>query len=165
MPLMWMSDLVAKRRQQNIDNIIILNDGTNDISIYIGNNNNFYSFYRRYPTGYDSLPCFINFIDINNDQQLDILVANNGTGSIGIFLGNKNGLFSEQIIYSMGIKSYPYAIGIGDFNHNNKTDFVVTKYGINEIEIFLDFNNDLLTDIAVAMTGTNNIKILSKSCS
>ncbi|CAF0766162.1 unnamed protein product [Adineta steineri] len=133
--------------------IIILNDGTHDISIYIGNNNNFYSFYRRYSTGYDSLPCFINFIDINNDQQLDILVANNGTGSIGIFLGNKNGLFSEQIIYSMGIQSYPYAIGVGDFNHNNKTDFVVTKYGINEIEIFLDFNNETFVNRIKLSTG------------
>jgi hypothetical protein len=120
------------------------------------------------------------------DTYLDIVVANFGTDNIGIFLGNGNGTFASQIIYSNGLGSHPSSVATGDFNNDTLLDIVVANYGTNSISVFLgdgngrfgsqiitslgsshplaiavaDFNKDNQLDIVVANYGTLNFAIL-----
>jgi hypothetical protein len=124
--------------------------------------------------------------DVNNDHQMDIVVANSGTNTIGIFLSKGNGTFADQQIYFTGPESRPYWIALSDFNDDHCLDVAAANYGTNSIGILLgngngtfadqklfslgssrplfvtvgDFDNDNRMDIVVANNGTDSISIL-----
>ena len=52
-------------------------------------------------------------------------------------MGYGNGTFAEQMIYSTGNGSYPYAVASGDFNNDNRLDLVIANEGTDSIGIFL----------------------------
>jgi hypothetical protein len=165
--------------------IAVANSGTNTIGIFLSNGDGTFVDQQTYSTGSASRPYSIVVSDFNNDNYLDIAVANYGTNNIGIFLGNGNGTFTNQRVFSTG-SSRPLFVTIGDVNKDNRIDFVVANYGTNSIGILLgygngsfqdqttystdydsipyslavgDFNNDNHLDIAVANYGTNNVGI------
>ncbi|CAF1190976.1 unnamed protein product [Adineta steineri] len=135
--------------------------------------------------GYNSRPHSIAIADFNQDNKLDIVVANSDKDNIGIFIQNSNGTFQNQITYSTNLKSSPHAVIVNDFNQDNFFDIVVANYGNNNIGIFLgeknltfqnmttfstgnshpfylncgDFNNDNNLDIVSINYGTNSISI------
>lgn len=69
--------------------------------------------------------------NINGDDFADIVVANNGSDNISVFLGNGNGAFQPAINYATG--SAPLAIAIGDFNADGYPD--VALAGSDGIDI------------------------------
>lgn len=135
---------------------------------------------------YDSCPYQFTVGDVNQDDHLDIIVANSGTDTIGIFLGYGDATFAGQTLYSTGFGSHPNSVAVGDFNNNTLSDIVVANYGINSIGVLLgygngsfttpiltsigssrpislatgDFNNDNILDIAVVNYGVFNVAIL-----
>ncbi|CAF4085520.1 unnamed protein product [Adineta steineri] len=165
--------------------IAIANSGTNNVGILLGNENDTFITQNIFPTGYGSHPYSIATHDFNGDNFLDIVVANHGTHSVGVHLGNGNGSFTHSTIYSIG-NSIPIAVVIGDMNNDNHTDLVVTNNGTNDIAVFIgysngsfrsptmystgslssvsvaitDFNNDVIPDIVVIHNETNAIGIL-----
>ncbi|CAF2520379.1 unnamed protein product [Rotaria sp. Silwood2] len=165
--------------------IVVANSGTNTIGIFLLQDNETFTNQQIYPTGFDSRPYSLVVNDFNNDNYLDIAVANYGTNNIGIFLGNQNGTFANQKVFSLN-SSRPFFITIGDLNNDNQTDIVVANYDTNNVGILLgngdgsfqdqttyptgydshpcalvvgDFNKDNQLDIAVANYGTDNIGI------
>jgi len=122
----------------------------------------------------------------NDDNQLDIIVANQYSGNMGVFFGYSDGTFSSMIMISLMQNSNPTSVTVGDFNKDNRLDFAVTDPNFNMIRIFLQsgseyfggqttfytgndsqpssvavgyFNNDNLLDIAVTNYATHNIGI------
>jgi hypothetical protein len=167
--------------------IVVTNWGTNDIAVLLGNGNGSFRLSMTYWTGYDSVPYFVIIADFNRDSFLDIAVANAGTSNVGVFLGYGNGTFASLKTYSTGPGSNPYAIAVGDFNHDTQLDLAVANTGTNEIAVMFgygngsfksrlsvsfnpssspqnlvvgDFNNDKKLDIAIANTNMDNIGIL-----
>lgn len=163
--------------------IVAANYGTDSISVFYGHGDGNLSSPLTYSTGYDSSPFSAISGDFNNDNRLDLAIANYGTNSIGILLANDNETFSEQSIFSTGTNSRPKSIIVGYFNNNILLDIAVANYGTNTVGIFLgmsngnfaiqvtylidggspycigvgDFNRDRRLDIAVANQGDNNI--------
>jgi hypothetical protein len=135
---------------------------------------------------YSSQPRLVAVGHINNDNQMDIIVANSSTNTIGIFLSDSNGTFANQTAYLIGPDSNPHSIIINDFNNDSYLDIVVANYGNNNIGIFIghdnghfdtqklfstgsshplfitmgDFNNHDRLDIVVATYGTDNVCVL-----
>ena len=167
--------------------IVVTNNGTNNIGIFFGYGNGSFRSQMTYSTGYDSLPNCVVVADLNNDYILDIIVANYGTDNIGIFLGYSNGSFTAQTTYSTSSGSKPYSVAVNDFNNDGYFDIVVANSGNHNISIFLsngngtftsqttypiypgsnphsiiigDFNRDYQLDIAVSNHDTNNISVL-----
>ena len=164
---------------------VVANSGTNNIEVFISQQNGSFANQETYSTGFESNPRSLAIDDFNNDSYADIVFANYNTNSIGIFLGYGNGTFHNQTVISLG-SSHPLFVTTGDFNKDNRIDIAVVNDGTNTISILLsygngsfhhqitystgydslpsslvvgDFNNDSHLDIAVANSGTDNIGI------
>jgi hypothetical protein len=167
--------------------VVVTNTDENTISIYLGHSNYVFVSKTMLTTANSFRPRSIVIGDFNNDDQMDISIANSGADNIGIFLGYGNLSFANQTIYSTGLHSSPYSIAVGDFNNDTQLDIVVANYGSDNVGIFLgygngsfknqttystssgaspcsvaadDFNNDTILDIVVAYQDSNNLGVL-----
>ncbi|CAF3221632.1 unnamed protein product [Rotaria sp. Silwood2] len=166
--------------------IVVANYGSNDISLLLGHSNTVFINEMTLITGNGCRPRSFAVGDFNNDDRMDIAIANSGTHNIGILLGYGNISFTNQVTYSTGPSSSPYSIAVCDFNNDSRLDIVVANYGSDNVGIFLgygngsftnqttyssgsnsdpysvavdDFNNDTIPDIVVANHGTNNLGV------
>ncbi|CAF5000460.1 unnamed protein product [Rotaria sp. Silwood1] len=124
--------------------------------------------------------------DLNNDTNLDIVLANYGTNNIGVLVGYGNGSFENQMMFSTGANSHPISIAIGDFNGDRVVDIAVANHGTKHVDMMLgnengefamqtsyeigfdsppivmaagDFNNDKQSEIVIANGGSNHLDI------
>ena len=167
--------------------IAVVNYGTYTLGVFLQDTNGSFANQTTFSTGYDSDPYSLVVGDLNNDDKLDIVVANYGTNNVGVFLGHGDGTFAIQIIFSTGIHSHPYSIAIGNLNNDTYLDIVVANYGTNNVGVLLgygngtfaiptmystgnhslprsvaiaDLDNDNKLDIAVANYGTDSVTVL-----
>ncbi|CAF4246712.1 unnamed protein product [Rotaria sp. Silwood2] len=177
---------IGDLNNDNYLDLVVVNSGIDNIGIRRGYGNGTFSSQITYSTGFGSIPYWVAIGDFNNDTLLDIAVANYGTHNIGIFLGNSNGSFSNQITFPLD-SSRPVSLAIGDFNQDNRLDIAVVNNGTFNIAILLgygngsfkmhttyhmgydsmpysivvaDFNNDNKVDLVVVNYGTSNLAIL-----
>ena len=75
---------------------------------------------QTYLTGLDPKSVIIN--DFNRDSVLDLAVTNYADDTFSILLGNGNGTFQTQEIFSTGNMTKPYGIAAGDFNNDRLLD-------------------------------------------
>jgi hypothetical protein len=109
-----------------------------------------------FPTGNHSYPKSVTVGDFNNDDQLDIIVANFGINNVGILLSNGNGTFSQQHTYSTGENFEPISIAVGDFNNDNHLDIIVANSQTNTIIILRGYGNGIVALLAIYSTGVSN---------
>ena len=127
----------ADVNNDNVTDLLVVNYGTNSVGIHLGYGNGSFHDQKNYFTEYDSLPHSLALGDFNNDNHLDIAVANYGTNNIGILLGYGNGTFGSQTIYTTLSNSHPSSLALGDFNHDDHLDIVVSNNGSGNVGIFL----------------------------
>lgn len=117
-------------------------------------------------------PSAIAFGDINGDGKQDLAVANLGSNSVSVLLGNGDGTFQAK--KNTGTVSSPIGVGLGDFNGDGKLDLATVQNNGSVVDILLgkgngtfqlpttltasggctsllvgDFNGDTKSDIAV----------------
>jgi hypothetical protein len=179
---------IADLNDDTLLDIVTANYGHHSISIFTGHGNGKFSHWITYPTGYDSFPTSVITADFNNDNFLDLAVANSGTNNIGILFANGNGTFSNQKIFSTGRYSNPHSIATGYFDQDIFIDIVVTNGGTKNVAMFIndgngsfvdqietildsisspyfiavgDINNDKQDDLIVTNRGINQIDVLT----
>ena len=167
--------------------IVVANFGTNNIGVLLNYGNGTFTNQQIYTTILNSNPSSLAAGDFNNDNILDIVVANNANGSVGIFFGNGNGTFLPQVSYEIGSKSYPQYVTVSDIYKDNALDVVIADpqndyihvlpgYGNGSFATIAtykgvpgskpvwisvdDFNNNNRADIVVVNNGTNNVVVL-----
>ncbi|CAF1482117.1 unnamed protein product [Rotaria sp. Silwood1] len=133
--------------------IVVTNYGGYSIGVFLGNGDGTFSNQTEYSTGYYSWPWGITIGDFNNDDRLDVVVSNQYGYSIGVFLGNRNGSFSNQIEYPTGENSLPIGIAVGDFNNDNRMDIVVANYGSDNVGVFFGTGNGMFLTQVTYSTG------------
>ena len=169
---------------------VLTDRALNKISVFLQSSNGTFRRSTTYSTGSHSLPNTITIADLNNDQQLDIVVAYYGTNSIGIFLGMNDGTFvNYTTIFTNSCR--PIYIHIAHLDNNTFLDLVMTDYGTDSINIYSgdgtgnlshwkrystgydsspvsltsgDLNDDHCLDLVVANSGTNNLGIFFGKC-
>jgi hypothetical protein len=102
-----------------------------------------------YETG--QLPQALTTVDLNGDQRLDVIVANEGSDSLSVFLGDGAGGFGQARTVSVG--SGPVAMAVGDFNQDRHPDLAVANFGSNSITILLGDGSGNFAQ-AAALTGS-----------
>jgi hypothetical protein len=120
--------------------------------------------------------------DFNGDGKLDLAIANAGSNSVGILLGNGDGTFTLNSSPATGAS--PSSVAVGDFNGDGIPDLAVTNAASNTVSILLgngdgtftlnstlatgtapvmvavgDFNGDGKPDLAVTNSGSNSVSI------
>ena len=75
-------------------------------------------------------PTSVAMADLNGDGKLDLVVANGGTSTVGVLLGNGDGTFEAPVTYGSG-GGEPLAVAIGDLNGDGIPDVVVTNVFAN----------------------------------
>ncbi len=121
--------------------------------------------------------------DFNLDGKIDLAVANFGSNTVSIFLGNGDGTF--QAAQNISVSSLPFSVSVGDFNGDGKPDLAVGFESSVGISILLgngdgtfqapistvagpsnygsvagDFNKDGKLDLAVADYFSGQIFVL-----
>jgi hypothetical protein len=132
---------VGDLNDDHVLDIIASNSQSGSIDILFG----FYReiFFRQlvYTTDEGSASQSVAVGDFNNDTRQDIVVANPGTDTIGVFIGYGDGTFQNQTTYLTGIGSRPYAVAVGDFNGDNRLDIAVANYDKESVGVFIGYNN------------------------
>ncbi|CAF2715870.1 unnamed protein product [Rotaria sp. Silwood2] len=148
--------ITADLNNDNRIDIISVNFGSNTIGIFLENSSGSFTMMIPYSTGNSSTPYAAVVGDINHDGRLDIVVANYGTNTIGVFLGYGDGNFQDQVTYSTGYQSFPAFVVIGDFNQDNQSDIGVANYNANDVGIFLGYGNGSFSSVVSYSTGENS---------
>ncbi len=134
----------------------------------------------------DANPESLVVADFNMDGIPDLAVPNEYGGPVfylSVLLGNSDGSFQAQTLFSSGI--CPVAIAAGDFNGDGKTDLITANLDGASVSVLLghgdgsfsagvnypvgsaatsvaagDFNNDGKLDALVALNGSNTAVLL-----
>jgi hypothetical protein len=161
--------------------LAVVNGGSNNISIFLGNGDGTFQTAVNYPAGTN--PDSVAVGDFNGDGELDLAVANADSNNVSIFLGKGDGTFQTAVNYPAGTN--PDSVAVGDFNGDGKLDLAVANAGSNNVSILLgrgdgtfqiavdygaasnptsvavgDFNGDGKLDLAVANQVSSNVSIL-----
>jgi hypothetical protein len=88
-----------------------------------------------FPAGH--LPNDIAIGDMNNDGNLDLVVANHQSPYLRVFLGDGRGGFHIAPGSPVDVHSYPHPHGVvvADFNSDAKLDAATDSWGNNQIEV------------------------------
>jgi FG-GAP-like repeat len=121
--------------------------------------------------------------DLDLDGKLDLVTADNGSGSISVLRGNGPGAFLPATSY--GGLGQPQCVAIADLNRDGWPDVVVTNGAGNTVSVFLgigggglsakgdftcganpigvavaDLNHDGWPDVITTNSGSNTVSIL-----
>ena len=178
---------VGDFNEDNKLDIVVSNKGSNTITVLLNKGDNSGLFINESSYSVGSYPCGVAVGDFNEDNKLDIVVANyfNNTVSILLNKGDNSGTFLNQTTYSVG--SEPLDVAVGDFNGDNKLDVAVTSESDSTVNMLLnkgdnngtfinessysvglipcgiavgDFNGDSSDDIVTGNSGDNTISVL-----
>src|SRR5206468_6047582 len=73
--------------------------------------------------------------DLNGDGKPDLAVANAGSATVSVLLGNGDGRFGVKTDHDTGIS--PRSVAIGDLNGDGRPDLVVATSGSNTVSVLL----------------------------
>src|SRR5208283_737119 len=75
--------------------------------------------------------------DFNGDGKLDLAIANRGSNTVTVLLGNGTGGFKAAPGSPFPAGTQPYSVAVGDFNGDGKLDLAIANAGGNNVTILL----------------------------
>ncbi|MGY3091205.1 hypothetical protein ACVWYF_004271 [Hymenobacter sp. UYAg731] len=124
-----------------LNDIVMANQGTDNVSVLLGRTGTgaAYAAAVSYPTGTGTRPTGIALGDVNGDGRLDIVTANQQTGTVGIMLNSATapGTFGAASTYLTGT-SNTNIVALGDVNGDGRLDIAATNTGAGTVSVFLN---------------------------
>ena len=111
--------------------IVVTNDSSNTVSVYLGNGDGTFQPQVTYPVG--NLPLAVAIADLGNGHP-DLVVANDSDATVSVLLGNGDGTFQPQVTYAVG--NTPDGVAIADLG-NGKADLVVANSVDQTVSVLL----------------------------
>jgi len=95
------------------------------VSVLLGNGDGTFQPRVVYDPG-GNTPVDVAVADVNDDGKPDLLVANNGSGTIGVLLGNGDGTFQSSQTYDTPGSA---SVAVADVNGDTRPDLAVANGG------------------------------------
>ena len=137
----------------NQSDIAVVNYGTNNVIVLTGYGIRQSDDPTTYSTGIASLPNQIAIGDLNNDTKLDLVVVDYGSNDASIFIGYGDGSFQDQIAYSTGDGSAPFALTVADMDNDHQLDIVVGYSNTESLGILYGYGNGTFDSVVTYFTG------------
>jgi hypothetical protein len=128
---------VGDFNSDNRSDIVVTNSETNNIIILHGLGNGTFATEAMYSTGDRSRPYTVVISDFNNDNRLDLAIANSGTNNVLLLYGFGNGTFGKKTLYPLGYNYRPYSIAVTDVNQDGWMDIVIACFDTDNVEILM----------------------------
>jgi hypothetical protein len=164
--------------------LAVVNHTADTVSILLGNGDGTFAPKVDISTGAGTGPVAAVATTLTSSGFSDLVVANNATNSLGIFLGNGDGTFKAPTFINTG--RAPSSIAAADFNNDGHIDLAVTNQNDNTVSVFIgngdgtfksrtdyavgtapvwvstgDFSGDGFLDLAVANNTDNTVSVLT----
>ncbi len=98
--------------------------------------------------------------DANRDYNLDLIASNASDGIMNVFLGDGNGLFSDEYLVDFYTDSVVHAIATGDLDRDGNPDFVAGAFGGDNIILVINTMADaMVLEEPMITTGYSNVGI------
>lgn len=134
--------------------IAVANKKSHNVGILLGHPDGGFETMVMYPTGRNSQPWSLVIADFNHDKKLDIVVMNCASSNIRVLLGNGDGTFSNQNVFSTGSNTGPSFAVAHDFNNDTHLDVVVSNYKVNYLSVFFGDGNGRFSMKLLYLSGT-----------
>jgi hypothetical protein len=153
------------------------------VSVLLGNGDGTFQAAATYDVGGNAFSVAVGNFNLKNNGYPDLVVANFGTTTLSVLLGNGDGTFQAAVPYEVG--SNPVFVRVADFNGDGYPDLAVTNISSGTVSVLLgngdgtfqaqatydvgtepywvavgDFNGDGKPDLAVANYGDGDVSVL-----
>jgi hypothetical protein len=136
--------------------IIVANNGGNDVGVLFNSGNGIFLPQITYSTGLDSYPPGVAVADVNNDHCPDIIVTNQNNNNVGVLFNICNGTFLSQITYSTVYGTAPTSPAVVDVNNDNAPDIIFANYDGQSVGILFNFGNGTFHSLTTYSTGSSS---------
>lgn len=139
---------------------VITNATSNSISVLMNRNDGTGSFQNplTYPAGLG--PTCTAVADVNGDGKPDVVVADNGGGTVSVLLNKGDGTLFSAVPYPVlppdvaGTPS-PSSLAVGDLVGDGNQDIVVANYGTSSVSVLLGDGHGAFRAVANYPVGKN----------
>jgi len=117
--------------------LIVANADSENITVLLGDGKGHFQLARGSPTPAGHLPNDIAVADMNNDGNMDLVIANHQSPYLTILLGNGRGDFQSAPGSPIDVQSHPHphGVAVGQFSDNKNLDVMTDSWGNNQIEL------------------------------
>lgn len=141
--------VVGDMNQDGYSDYGVVNLGTDDVTLALGNGNGTFSSGGVLATGISNL---VGYGDLNGDGYPDLIAVEPSTPGIKIYYGTGATTFGTGTEYSAG--SSPHAVAVADFNADGLLDVAVADAGNNTVWLLMGQSDGTLKyGAATSITG------------
>lgn len=152
---------VADLNHDHNPDIVVANAGSDttdsgSITVLLGDGRGGFHIAPGSPFPAGHLPNDIAVADMNNDGNLDLVIANHQSPYLRVFLGDGQGAFHLAPSSPVDVHSrpHPHGVVVADFNSDGKLDAATDSWANNQIEVlFGDGTGRLVTPGSFFPTG------------
>ncbi len=146
--------------------LVVTNFHSNTISILLGNGLGSFTTAAcpALSCNVGNGPISVAVDDFNGDHISDLVVVNESDNNVGILLGNGDGTFKKQVVYSTslnGVGGNPLSVVTGDFNGDGFVDLAVADYQTEQVSVLLGNGDGTFQSFQPYSTGANPSSILA----
>ncbi len=110
------------------------------MNVFVGLGDESFDARSVYSTGSTSDSNSIVAGDLNKDGRMDVIIANQGTYNVSIFLAFDYVLFINYVVDMPGLILIPYYVATGDINNDHLVDMTIVNKGANNLGIYLEYD-------------------------
>ncbi|MGA2352088.1 MAG: FG-GAP-like repeat-containing protein [Terracidiphilus sp.] len=143
----------------NIPDLVVLNQGDDTYTVLQGVGDGTFNAKTAVALAAGSNPVSVAAADFNADGKADLAIANFGTNTLSILLGNGDGTFTVHQNPPTGV--FPNSVAVGDFNQDGFPDLAVANFGDNTISILFGSSTGSFTTATTLAAGSYPYAIAS----
>jgi hypothetical protein len=111
----------------------------NNVGVLLGTGLGSFGAAQNYPIGgspYNANPYSVALVDFNGDGKVDVVTANEISGTVSVLLGAGNGSFGTAQHFAVG--SEPQSLAVGDFNGDLFPDVAVANERSDDVSVLIN---------------------------